>query len=150
MGMAGGKTFPNKEFVVTTTQEMTLKEFLAAYPISLKYRSEMCWVRFYNSNAPVASGGTYGWAIFHIDNLQRLGMSSANTNANNVSPNDLGTSGIGSGSGSNYTYFNIDEQNRITNSTGTNNVRHIPTGTEVYVLHIPFSYSDFSMTTTEL
>jgi len=125
-------------------EETTLKDYLAAHPIPLKYVNEILWVWFYSDDAP-SSGGVTKWNQFWIEGSTKITMLSAYSN-NNVSANSLGIGGdaISASSGS---YFNI-ANGAITNSGSTNTSRKIAAGTTVKALHIPINYNTFSLEST--
>lgn len=141
----GGEVLPDKEFVVTTTSEMTLKDFLTAHPIPLKYKDEICWLRYYNDSAP-SSGGVSNWQMYFVSGLVKQGMLTNYTNST-VAPSTM--SYIGSMTANNANYFSI-EDNSITASSSTNTTRKIPAGTDVYVLHVPMNWTNFNMVSEKL
>ena len=144
--LAGGEdVLPDKEFIIKTTSETTLKAFLADNPIPLKYRDEICWLRFYNDNAP-SSGGCSNWYAFFIQNLEKQGMLTCYSNTNK-SPNSMAL--LETVSAQNSNYYDLTN-NKITSTNSTNTSRYIPTGTEAYVLHIPFNWANFNMVSTEI
>lgn len=141
----GGEVLPDKEFVATTTSEMTLKDFLTAHPIPLKYEDEICWLRYYNDSAP-SSGGVSNWQMYFVSGLVRQGMLTSYSNST-VAPSAMVY--IGVVSANNAGYFDI-VGNSITASSSTNTTRRIPTGTDVYVLHIPMNWTNFNMVSEKL
>lgn len=145
MAMASGKGFPDKEFFVRTESEMTLKDFLTAHPIPLRYNDEMCFVRYYNDNA-ASTGGTFNWTLFFVEGQRKNGFLMNWTNST-VAPNSM--ININTVSSYNGSYFAIISGS-IAASTSTNTTRRVAAGTDVYVIHIPFNWTNFSTQSTEL
>lgn len=148
-GGGGSNIDPDAVLIGTTATEMHLKDLLAAHPIPLKYTSEICLVRYYSPSAPTQGNGVSNWNAFVVENLSPVGLLTnySNSSPPSYSPNDLGKwSVVG---GANGAYFAVNDY-KIKNGGLTNSSRYFPAGTQIYALHIPFDWSTFKLTATEL
>lgn len=145
----GDDMLPEKEYFTTLTEEMTLKDFLTANPVPLKYESEICWLRFFGQHPITAQTGTIrsmSWAAFFVTAGQKEGFLLNYANGARA-PDDFVL--INSVSAYNGSYFVLTD-NRVTSSSSTNALCRIAAGNDAYVLHIPFDWDEFSMHTDPL
>lgn len=130
----------------TVAQEMTLKDFLTANPIPLKYKSGIIFLFNNSDNAPTQGAGTTGWNAFaYYNGSQKFGMFAAYV-TQLTAPNSIKWASV---TGSNQTYFDISN-GAITASGSTNATRYIPAGTVMVRADVPLSLDTRTFDYTEV
>lgn len=146
---SGGGSGLKKTLVATTAEEMTLKDFLTANPVPLKYRSGVVLLIAEASTAPTQGSGTINFCMFFYSynnsEYTKYGMA-INYKASLDVPNDMR---INTMTANNAGYFTISNDS-ITSSNSTNSTRYFPVGTVFSKIDIPFDLRTRTIDETEV
>ena len=148
-GGGGGGSGLVKTLVATTAEEMTLKDFLTANPVPLKYRSGIVLLIAEASTAPTQGSGTVNFCMFFYSygnsEYTKHGMLT-NYKTSLDAPNNLRINSI---MANNSGYFTISSDS-ITASNSTNSARYFPIGTVFSKIDIPYNLSTRTIDETEV
>ena len=148
-GGGGGGSGLVKTLVATTAEEMTLKDFLTANPVPLKYRSGVVLLIAEASTAPTQGSGTINFCMFFYSynnsEYTKYGMA-MNYKASLDVPNDMR---INTMTANNAGYFTISNDS-ITSSNSTNSTRYFPAGAVFSKIDIPFDLATRTIDETEV
>lgn len=148
-GGGGGGSGLVKTYIATTAEEMTLKDFLTANPVPLKYRSGVVLLIAEASTAPTQGSGTINFCMFFYSynnsEYTKYGMA-INYRTSLDAPNDLKINTMIAKNGG---YFTISNDS-ITSSHSTESTRYFPAGAVFSKIDIPFDLRTRTIDETEV
>lgn len=148
-GGGGGGSGLVKTYIATTASEMTLQDFLAANPVSLKYRSGVVLLTIEASTAPTKGTSTANFILFFYSYANSTytnhGMiTSYKTGLD--SPNNMNINTAVANAGN---FFDISND-CITSNNSTNKTRYFPAGAVFSKIDIPFDLATRTIDETEV